>query len=372
LYILILLFWGLRPFNFRSANGVKWLNNYNGISFQDLGVVYGPVEYKDSDQLSLMAKDKSVSIEIWLTPGSYGYDRFSYIFCLYDGQQQELFSLSQVKSLLNISKYQPRGKKGSTHNWRWLKNAFFKGQRRFLTISSDKDSTTVYWDGKKVKKYRNYSLMLSKRRASACRMVIGNNLAGTKPWSGEIYGLAIYNQALPPERVSEHFEKWRNESALSLLKEKHIVALYPMNEKKGQIIHNAASNHYHLSIPAEFKILKKNFLKLSRNALTLNGSSLRDMRINILGFIPFGYLLMVNAFSFMSSRASTWWLIFWAILGGTLISLFIEILQAFLPTRNSSLTDLIFNTLGTGLGLILALIFIKIKNPAHRSRQSES
>ena len=203
-------------------------------------------------------------------------------------------------------------------------------------------------------------------------MVIGNDLSGTQPWTGKIHGLAIYNQVLYPERVFEHFRKWKNGSALLLSKEKDIVALYPMNEKNGQIIHNTASNHYQLSIPIRFKILKKNYLKLSRNAFKLDGLSLRDMYINILGFIPLGYLLMVNAFSFMSSRVSTWRLIFGAILGGTLISLFIEILQAFLPARNSSLTDLLFNALGTGLGLILALIFIKIKNPAHRSRQSES
>jgi VanZ family protein len=351
---------------------VEWLNNENGISFQDLGIIYGPTENNDSDQNPLLAKDKSVSIEIWLTPGSYFHRSFSNIFSLYDDNQPEIFSFRQVRSSLNISKYQTLGKRGATHSWRWLGNFFFSGQRRLLTITSDKESTTVYFDGRKVKKFRNYSLMLGKKQASPSRIVIGNDPSGTQPWRGKIHGLAIYNHELYPERVFEHFEKWKNGSALPLSREKDIVVFYPMDEKNGQKIHNAASNHYHLSIPIRFKILKKNYLKLSRNALKLEGLSLRDMYINILGFIPLGYLLVVNISSFMSSRASTWRLIFWAILGGTLISLFIEILQAFLPTRNSSLTDLIFNALGTGLGLILALIFIKIKNPAHRSRQSES
>lgn len=372
LYILILLFWGLRPFNFRPANNVDWLKKENGISFRDLGIVYGPAEYKESDQQSLMAGDKSVSVEIWLTPGSYFHSGFSNIFSLYDDNQPEIFSFRQVRSSLNISKYQKPGKREATHSWRWLGNFFFSGQRRLLTITSDKESTTVYFDGRKVKKFRNYSLMLGKKQASPCRIVIGNDPSGTQPWTGKIHGLAIYNQVLYPERVFEHFRKWKNGSALLLSKEKDIVALYPMNEKNGQIIHNTASNHYQLSIPIRFKILKKNYLKLSRNAFKLDGLSLRDMYINILGFIPLGCLLMVNAFSFMSSRVSTWRLIFGAILGGTLISLFIEILQAFLPARNSSLTDLLFNALGTGLGLILAMIFIKTKNPAHMSRQSES
>jgi hypothetical protein len=373
LCIIIILYIGLKPFNFNSSNGVKWLKNENGIFFHDLGIIYGQTENKDSDQISLLTKNNSISIEIWLTPGSNGYDRFKSIFCLYDGQQREIFSLSQVRSLLNISKYHKPGKKGSTHNWRWLKNAFFMGQRRFLTITSDKNNTKIYLDGKRVKRYRNYPLMPSQDLAPTWRMIIGNNPSGKKHWKGEIYGLAIYNHALAPERVSEHFEKWRNKSGLSLLKERNIVALYPMDEKKGQIIHNAVRNNYHLSIPARFIILKRNFLKFSSNAFGLDGSSLRDMRINILGFIPLGWLF----FGFFNSynqrfRTQLWRPMLFAFLGGTAISLMVEILQAFLPSRTSSLTDLIFNTFGTGLGVIFALIFIKIKNTAHRRPQAES
>ena len=363
LYIFFILFWGLRPFNFRPINGVEWLNNENGISVQDLGIVYGPSKLKDFYQAPLFAEHQPMSIEIWLTPGSFGNDRFSSIFCLFDGQQREIFSLSQVRSLLNISKYQMPGKKGSTHNWRWLKNAFFKGQRQFLTITSDKAGTIVYLNGRKAIRYRNYELMPARKLAPNWRMIIGNDYSGTKPWTGEIYGLAIYNHALSPERVNEHFVKWRGKNALSLLKEIKLIAIYPMDEKNGQIIRNAVRNQFHLSIPARFKILKKNFLKLSVNSLKLNGSSLRDMNINIFGFIPLGCLLLVTIYSAKSSLTSSWRLIFLAILGGTVISLVVEILQAFLPTRNSSLTDLIFNALGTGLGVILASMFIKLKNP---------
>jgi VanZ family protein len=121
-----------------------------------------------------------------------------------------------------------------------------------------------------------------------------------------------------------------------------------------------------------FKILKKSFLKLNGNAFNFNSASLRDMRINILGFIPLGCLLLVTIYSTNSSRTSSWRLIFLAILGGTVISLIVEILQAFLPTRTSSLTDLIFNTFGTALGVILAYLFTKIKNAAQRTRLSKA
>jgi len=137
-----------------------------------------------------------------------------------------------------------------------------------------------------------------------------------------------------------------------------------MDEQGGKTIHNVVNDRYNLLIPDKFKILKKNFLQLSCNALKLNSSTLRDVAINILGFIPLGCFLFVYIFSIQSLKTPSWRLIILAILGGIAFSLIIEILQAYLPTRRSSLTDLIFNTIGSGIGIILALLFLKLKkNP---------
>jgi glycopeptide antibiotics resistance protein len=76
-----------------------------------------------------------------------------------------------------------------------------------------------------------------------------------------------------------------------------------------------------------------------------------DVAINVAGFIPFGFfcagfLVKICRFKISANYMIT------ALLGFGL-SLAIELMQVYLPTRDSSLTDVICNVLGTIMGLIL-------------------
>jgi glycopeptide antibiotics resistance protein len=71
--------------------------------------------------------------------------------------------------------------------------------------------------------------------------------------------------------------------------------------------------------------------------------------INIVGFIPFGFLFC--AYLSLAGRIKRPALV--TILLGFTLSLTIESLQAFLPTRDSSTADVINNTLGTCFGVWL-------------------
>ena len=74
-----------------------------------------------------------------------------------------------------------------------------------------------------------------------------------------------------------------------------------------------------------------------------------DVAINIIGFVPFGF----SFFAYFSMVWETKHAALLVILPGFLTSLSIEVLQAWLPTRNSGVNDLITNTLGAGLGVLL-------------------
>ncbi len=358
-YILIIVMWGLWPFNFRQANRVIWLESENGLAFETYGIVYGPEKKNTVNPKLEIGPHNAISIEIFLKPGSDTNENFASILCLFDDDQSEIFSLSQVKSFLNLS---ISTESGSMSNWRWLKNVFLKEQKRLLTIQSDRNSTTVYIDGKMAKKYPKYSLLPKGGLSSTWRLVIGNAPSGRKQWKGEIYGLAIYSRPLSAGRIYEHFEKWTRKSAAALLNEKDIIALYPIDEKKGSIIHNVIDNRFHLFIPHRFKIIRLNFFQISWSAFNLKFSTLWDIGINLLGFIPLGYFILSQRVFLKVFQTSLGLSIGLAVLCGFCISLVIEILQAYLPVRYSSLSDLIFNALGTGIGALLAAVWMSSKN----------
>ncbi|MCX5886321.1 MAG: VanZ family protein, partial [Proteobacteria bacterium] len=81
-----------------------------------------------------------------------------------------------------------------------------------------------------------------------------------------------------------------------------------------------------------------------------------DILINIIGFIPLGFLFSVYL------KRKRWifrnFLIL-SVISGFTISLTIEVVQAFLPSRSSDMIDIVTNTLGTAIGFFVC----RLKQP---------
>ena len=75
-----------------------------------------------------------------------------------------------------------------------------------------------------------------------------------------------------------------------------------------------------------------------------------DVGINLLGYAPLGFLLALSALR--SRRVS--WAVSVAVLSSALLSLSVETLQSYLPSRIPSNVDLVLNTLGALLGACCA------------------
>ncbi len=78
-----------------------------------------------------------------------------------------------------------------------------------------------------------------------------------------------------------------------------------------------------------------------------------DVSINIIGYIPFGFLLVLFCYPWLARRHAA----LVSMCFGTLVSGTMEAIQNYLPSRVSSLLDLLTNALGLFIGIILACLF---------------
>jgi glycopeptide antibiotics resistance protein len=104
-----------------------------------------------------------------------------------------------------------------------------------------------------------------------------------------------------------------------------------------------------LYIPERYTELKHTLLRWPWDEYYPGWTYWKDVLMNIVGFMPLGFFLC--AYLSLGLRFGRPGLI--TILFGFTVSLTVEILQAYLPTRDSGMTDIITNTMGTTLGVLV-------------------
>jgi len=338
-----LLVLGLWPFNFFPRNRVEWLGNGNGIHFDWHGQIYSTDSWKIAESQSGAPANDSFSIEIWLKPDTaYSWGT---ILSFYDPVWPETLRINQsLTDMVLRGSFQDQNH-GSGFKPVWMSEIFKNGQARFVTITSGLQGTAVYLEG--VREHLTPYSPVDHNFSG--RLLVGHSGSENSAWAGTVFVLAIYDRVLTPDEVREHYAAWSRNRVEELAKAEGIVALYPFDERAGDLVRNHAGSMHDLVIPRGFDILHRRFLA---DPSKLQRSDISDAAINILGFIPFGVL--VSLYFLQVMRLSAPQAIVWAIVVGGMTSFVIEFLQAYLPTRDSSYLDLINNILGTALGAIVA------------------
>jgi hypothetical protein len=131
----------------------------------------------------------------------------------------------------------------------------------------------------------------------------------------------------------------------------HRGASYEFVTPADDFVRNIGETGPDLIIPKTFRLSRYNVLEWPGH---LNRSVAVDAVVNIAGFIPFGLgtclcLRFWTGWSISRCVAIT-------ILVGAVVSLAIELLQVILPTRDSSLANLVTNILGAAIGAGTAVI----------------
>lgn len=338
----IILVAGLWPFH-SPENNVNWLTNEDGIRFGRFGCVFsiGPIADQQSRQST------SGSLELWIKPAPATKGRRTILAFEGPGDDSTALSLQQNGNSLIIQRKNV-DRNGAFHTAEFtLKEALIGDSHIGITVALGAQDTNVYRNGVLA---GTSQLVGQTIPVFARRVVLGNFVNVGGAWPGQFYGLAIYGRKLTPEEAALHFENWNNFRRANMKQDERPLALYLFNERAGSFVHEQLGSRVDLIIPERYSVLHPEFLAPPWRHFRSAPGYWEDVAINIFGFVPFGFCFFVY-FSNMRVTKDPAMLV---ILLGFFTSLTIEVLQASLPTRNSGMNDLITNTFGTGLGVLLS------------------
>jgi len=185
-------------------------------------------------------------------------------------------------------------------------------------------------------------------------LILGNSVYGKHNWAGEISLLAIFGRPFSVEEVKLCHSHWLEPSCASTTGVEKPLLLYTFDKIEERIVRDQSGKGYDLRIPKEQVVLKKSFLALPWKDFTLHRWFIYDVALNFFGFVPLGAVLFLWVLPLkVSSRKTAGGLI---LAGCFLLSLAIEIVQAWMPNRTSSFLDVTLNTLGAMTGILLVFL----------------
>ena len=323
-----ILIFGLWPFG-APPNDVSWIAGQDAIRLGKRGTVLS---------LGSSADMSSCTLEMLLRPTFS--DDSSTVLAFYGPHGTVGLSLHQSLTDLRLDNELGQIRRSS----RYVNRVFRVGLPVFLGIVTEAEGTAVYVDGALARQFPGF------RSAEPCSgsFVVGDSPRDNDTWQGEFQGLAIYRDAISPAQMGLDYKSWLNQ-ARPLESPRRADSLYLFNEQSGRLIRDYGTSGIDLQIPERYVITRQVLLESPLRAFEPTAGYVEDLVINILGFAPFGVTLY--AFLFAWGRRRHLGTV--VVIAGLLTSLVIEATQSNLPTRDSDLTDVITNTLGTCLGVYL-------------------
>jgi len=329
----IILVAGLWPFH-APLNDVHWSSPARGLIFGKHGSLLSTSQLRRQPPVT----GQPCSLEIYLQPRRPDYAGTILGFYFLDRRDSGFI----LRQSLNDLKIESRSKSGSRK--KLYVDAFSAAKPIVISIVSAEKGTSVYLDGALA---RTSSVVRLSTEDLAGRLVLGNAPSTTDSWSGKLMGLAVYDRELSAVEVSQHVSGWSRSRAP--VDGEGALASYAFDEGAGTRLHSRAHGAPDLFIPERFFVLDEPFLRCPWDEFSPGRNYWEDVAINVFGFVPLG--LCFSAYLSRTRTASR--ALFLAVAIGFTTSLWIEVLQSFLPTRNSGMTDLITNTFGTLLGAVV-------------------
>jgi VanZ family protein len=352
LYLILLA--GLSSNGYSMQNKVFWLPDQAGIKFEKYGIAYTS-PFISAEQAKVM-NTSGFSMEIALHFATPYINKFKFVALIHNGVDHDQLLLAQWRNYLIIMNNDDYKHKRNTSR---IVIPIPEAASFFLTVTTKHGWSKLYLDGKRVKIEKNVALNLPVGAGNG-RLIFGNSIHGRHPWSGVIHGFAMYNGVINDDLVQQHYLQWLNLGDFSFAKAADPFLLYLFNEKSGYSVSDYSRHNAHLEIPLILALVEKESFVLPFSHLGSWQICYQDMVINLIGFLPFGFILamIIHGGREMSMRTVA----LLVVAAGFMVSFGIELLQSWMPSRNSSLLDLILNTTGSYLGALGFVYFSKHEN----------
>ena len=336
------MFFGLRPKGFNFTNNVRWLPGRSGLHFEKYSIAYTKLD-KIQEEKNWQGKG-IFSTEIAIEPEVIDSGEFRVILSFYGGEERDQIIIGQWRSYIIIMSGDDYAHKNKT--WRFeAKMAVSILEPVFISLTSGQNGANLYINGQLVKSLEDPVVLPN---GEHMQLTLANSVYGQHSWQGNILGASFYAHELNPESIKSHFNRWAITKKFDTGNDANPMLNYLFDEKDGAVVVNNAGMNYPLIIPAWMHLFKKTVLANPLTGFEFNRCFIGDVIINFIGFMPLGFCLCAIFVAFGKSNRTQ------AILLSTglcfMISLGIEIAQAWIPSRSSQLMDVLMNTLGALAG----------------------
>jgi Concanavalin A-like lectin/glucanases superfamily/VanZ like family len=336
--VVTILIAGLWPFH-APRNNVTWLGERNGLQFSRHGSVVSTRDFPPRQ-----SNPGSDSLEVWIAASSV---TGRHTILAFEGERRDVpFRLQQDGSAFVVQRQNvdERGVRRTAEIR--VEGSVSEREPVVLVVTFGPRETSIYVNGSLA---NTAQIMGSSINNFSGRLVLGNSPSASDSWTGQIVGLAIFGRQLTADEVAVRYSSRLKGEQTALVAIGSPVAAYPFNERTGQIIHSSIERAPDLSIPTSYLLLNPEFLTPPWRHFHSSFGYWADVAVNIGGFVPFGFCIYAYLSTLKKVKHSER-----ITIGlGFITSLTIEVSQAFLPTRDSGINDLVTNTLGTVIGIMV-------------------
>lgn len=342
IYVILLAVAGLNPRNLPRGNAVGWLADQPGIRFDGHGLAYTAALGNGMTENAFAEFSLLVDLQLVSAGGRRGFEHVVTFFGDESASQLLVGQWQQSLIVTNGADYDYRQRRPR------LSAALDPDDRRWhlLVVTADATGTRLFLDD------REAGAMTEQLTLPAAdgdfRLLLGNSVHGNRGWSGLIRGVALLSRSLDPAEIRDLAGRHGEVSSFDQLSLEHPALLFAFTEGRGRQSVDLGGRMRTLSFPPEPVILRPEFFQPG-----FRDARLLDVLVNLFGFVPLGVL---GVLVLRSRTAAPSGAVLAIVVGfGVALSACIELAQAWMLMRSSSLLDLLLNSAGTLSGALAGL-----------------